>query len=75
MKVSKSKYLDNNLSILGIDNEIIKLLNNSSIYLIGDLWKLNRHELKNIGLNDNQINHIIIHLQLIGLDLNKKVTL
>ena len=43
--------------------------------IINDLWKLNRHELKQLGLTDQQINQIIIRLQLIGLDLNKKVTI
>lgn len=75
MKKINNKYLDSNLSYLEVESSIINLLNKNSIYLIGDLWKLNRNELKQIGLTDQQINQIIIRLQLIGLDLNKKVTI
>ena len=34
---------------------------------------MRRRELKNIGLKDSQINHIIIKMQLKGLDLNEKM--
>ena len=75
MKKINNRCLNNNLSFLEIDSSIINILNRSNVYIINDLWKLNRHELKEIGLTDQQINQVIIRLQLIGLDLNKKVTI
>lgn len=75
MKKTNNKYLNNNLSFLEINSSIINILNKNNIYIIDDLWKLNRHELKQIGLTDQQINQVIIRLQLIGLDLNKKITI
>jgi hypothetical protein len=38
-----------------------------------EVWEFKRNELKNMGLKDSQINHIIIKMQLKGLDLNKKM--
>ena len=75
MKKTNNKYLNNNLSFLEINSSIINILNKNNVYIIDDLWKLNRHELKQIGLTDQQINQVIIRLQLIGLDLNKKITI
>lgn len=75
MKKTNNKYLNNNLSFLEINSSIINILNKNNIYIIDDLWKLNRHELKQIGLTDQQINQLIIRLQLIGLDLNKEITI
>lgn len=75
MKKKNNIYLNNNLSFLEINSSIIDVLNKNNINIINDLWKLNRHELKQLGLTDQQINQIIIRLQLIGLDLNKKVTI
>ena len=39
---------------------------------IEDVWKLKRINLKNLGFNNDEIKEIVISLQLIGLDLNKK---
>jgi hypothetical protein len=58
---------------LELNKEIIKLLKENNIALIKDLWKLKRDNLKKLNLNDSQINDIIIKMQLLGLDLNKKI--
>jgi DNA-directed RNA polymerase alpha subunit len=68
-----NRILDKNIKILVLDEEILPVLKNNNIVNIRDLWVLNRKSLKNIKLNDKQINDIIIKLQLIGLDLNKKI--
>ena len=46
---------------------------NLEINKSNDLWCLNRKKLKEYGVVDADIKQIIIKLQLIGLDLNKKV--
>lgn len=69
----KNKYIDESINILDFNIDIIKILNTAGIFLIKDLWSTNRSELKKINLTDHQINQIVIKLQLIGLDLNKKV--
>lgn len=65
--------LDKNLSYLKLNNKIIKKLNVNNIICINDLWLKNRKYLKNLGLTDIEIKEIIIKLELIGLDLDKKV--
>lgn len=57
---------------LGIDESIIKVFNSRDIVTINDLWGLKRKDLKNMDFSGEQINHIIIKMQLNGIDLNKK---
>lgn len=57
---------------LGIDESIIKVFNSRDIVAINDLWGLKRKDLKNMDFSGEQINHIIIKMQLNGIDLNKK---
>ncbi len=66
------KYLNEKIERLEIDNIIVKKLNQNNIIIINDLWRLKRIDLKRIGISSAEINHIIIKLQLHGLDLNKK---
>lgn len=68
-----NKNLDENIKILDLDQCVIDVLYNNEINLISDLWICNRKKLKEIGIKDTDIKQIIIKLQLIGLDLNKKV--
>ena len=68
----KNKYLNEDISILELDNDILINLKNHSINSIRDLWEQSRKILKSINLSDHDINKIIIKLQLLGLDLNKK---
>ncbi len=63
------KYLDKSVDILDIDTKYLK---ENNIYLIGELYKKSRKDLKNIGYKDSQISLISIKLQLLGLDLNGK---
>jgi len=68
-----SDYLENDISKLGLDIEIVNVLKEKNIIFIKDLWKFKRTELKKNNLKDLQINNIIIALQLRGLDLNEKL--
>lgn len=61
------------IEVLSLNQDITKTLENNNIIIIKDLWEKTRTNLKNINLNDAQINQIIIKLQLFGIDLNKKV--
>lgn len=66
------KFLNSSISILGINSSIVKFLNKNNIDCISDLWSLKRNDLKQIGLNNDSINQVIIKMQLYGIDLNKK---
>ena len=57
---------------LGIDDSIVKVFNSRDIITINDLWSLKRKDLKDMNFSGEQINHIIIKMQLNGIDLNKK---
>lgn len=66
-------FLKEKIEKLEIDYDIIRKLNDNNIYIIKDLWALNRIELKKLELTDNQVNQIIIKMQLCGIDLNKRI--
>ena len=68
-----NKYLESSIKELDLDKKIYTILINNDIKLIKDLWVLNRTKLKEMGLKDRDIKDIIIQLQLVGLDLNKKI--
>lgn len=68
----QNKYLDKKIGLIDIDEKYVKKLNDNKIYLVKELFILNRKKLKQIGFADTEINKIIIKLQLIGLDLNGK---
>lgn len=68
-----NKYLEASIKELDLDKKIYTILINNDIKLIKDLWVLNRIKLKEMGLKDRDIKDIIIQLQLVGLDLNKKI--
>ncbi len=57
---------------LSLTKEIIEKLKKENINNIDELWTLKRRDLKNKGFSNDEINNIIISLQLIGLDLNRK---
>ena len=73
MARSKNIYLENDIKILELDKDIKKILNDHEIKTIGDLQLLTRKKLKEFGLKDVDIKLITIKLQLLGLDLNKKI--
>lgn len=66
-------YVNEFIDILDLDEDILKILKDNQINIIRDLWILNRKKLKELGLKDNDIKQIVIKLQLLGLDLNKRV--
>ena len=65
--------LKDSISKLEIDKNIINKLEEHNINRIEDLWNLNRKKLKDIKLDDREINHITIKMQLSGIDLNHKI--
>lgn len=69
----KNIYIEKNIDILDLDKSIVELLKKNEIVTIENLWVLNRKKLKELGLKDNEIKQITIKLQLLGLDLNKRV--
>lgn len=71
--MKKCKYLDEDISILGLSDEVFKRLKDMSISSIDNLWNLSRTDLKNHGFTDKEIKHISIKMQLLGIDLNKKI--
>lgn len=68
----KSKIIKNDLIYIDIDKNIINRLNKMGINTIEELCKTNRKTLNKYGFNTKQINHMIIKLQLVGLDLSRK---
>ena len=66
-------YEEDDLELLELDKNIFNKLKSSNIKTVGDLWVLNRKKLKSVGLKDQEINQVIIKLQLLGLDLNKRI--
>ncbi len=69
----KNKFLDEKVISVFDDEKTLDIFSKNNINFIKDLWILKRKNLKDIGLNDTQINSIIIKLQLHGLDINKKI--
>lgn len=65
--------ISNTIDSLNIDDGISGVLKKNHVNIVEDLWSLKRKDLKLFGLNDSQISQIIIKLQLIGIDLNRKV--
>lgn len=68
-----NKYIYKDISILGLDDNIACLLTKNEIRTVNDLWLKTKKDLKNYGLKDKDIKYVSIILQLIGLDLNKKM--
>ena len=66
-------HLEDDITYLNLNEKIIKTLKENDIHLIYDLWIKTRKNLKNIGLLDNEIKDIIIKLELLGIDLGKKL--
>ena len=73
MAKRKNEYVESDIDILELDNDVINLLRDKGINTVGLLWTQTRKSLKTLGLKDSDIKQIIIKLQLLGLDLNKKI--
>lgn len=65
--------MNNLIEELLLDSDLIKKLHSNNILSINDLWVSSRKDLKRMKLTDNEINTITIKMQLLGIDLNKKV--
>ena len=65
-------YLEKDIATLQLNKNIYQILINNNIVKIKDLWIKKRVNLKELGLSDKQIKEIVVKLELIGLDLNKK---
>ena len=66
-------YAEKDIKILELDSDVVKVLVDNDIKTVGDVWVLNRKKLKALGLKDSDIKQVIIKLQLLGLDLNKRM--
>ena len=60
------------ISSLSLSKELINKLKDKGLNYIENVWVLKRINLKTLGFTNDEIKEIIISLQLIGLDLNKK---
>lgn len=69
----KKDVFTKRIETTNINTKIVKVLNDYNIQTIYDLWNLSRKDLKKMGLNDSDIYMVIVQLQLMGLDLNKKI--
>lgn len=66
------KYLTEKIEFLFLDSSILNKLKYNRIETIENLWKLKKQDLKKMNFIDREIQQIIIKLQLVGIDLNKK---
>lgn len=62
-----------NINNLDLRANIKEILMAHGVHNVKDLWEESRKSLKSYGLSDQNLNDIIIQLQLMSLDLNKKV--
>lgn len=65
--------IEKKIEVLELESDVLKILKDNNIKLVGDLWVLNRKKLKEMSISDKDIKYIVIRLQLLGLDLNKKM--
>ena len=73
MAKRKNEYVESDIEILDLDSSVNKILKDNNLSTVGDVWVQTRKSLKTIGLKDSDVKQIIIKLQLLGLDLNKKI--
>lgn len=73
LSMYKNKYLNKDVEFLNLDKNILIKLKKNNINTVEGVWKTNRKNLKKLGLTDNDIYQIIVRLQLLSLDLNKKI--
>lgn len=71
--MKKDKVLEKNILELELSTKVNKVLVDNEIIKIRDLWQMKRKDLKDLKISDSDINQITIKLQLVGLDLNKKI--
>jgi DNA-directed RNA polymerase alpha subunit len=66
------KINNKDINNLSISKELINKLKDKELNYVEDVWVLKRINLKTLGFTNDEIKEIVISLQLIGLDLNKK---
>ena len=71
MAKRKNEYVESDIDILELDNDVINLLRDKDINTVGLLWTQTRKSLKTLGLKDSDIKQIIIKLQLLITLLRK----
>ena len=69
----QNENIKKKIEVLDLDKKVLECLKQNEIQYVENLWILNRKKLKEIGLNDHEIKQLIIKMQLLGLDLNKKI--
>lgn len=69
----KSRCVDCSIKKLDLSKEIFDTFETNNVKTIEDLWAKKREELKQMSLSNDDIKTIVIELQLLGLDLNKKI--
>ena len=67
------EVLNKSINELKIEESVLIKLNSISIYKIEDLWKVSSKYLKDNKFTNTDITNIKIKLQLLGLDLDKKI--
>ena len=73
VQIMNNKYNNIPIENLNLNKRIINKLKENDIFTVSDLRYKKRDFLKNINLSNEDINMISIRLQLLGIDLNKKV--
>lgn len=68
-----NKYVGSDIKKLNLNDTVIDKLKGNGINKVEELWGLGRTNLKEMGFSNDEINLVRIGLQLVGLDLNKKV--
>ena len=67
-----NSYLDEDITYLNLDQNISSILEENNINKVNDLWVYNKKTLKSLGMTNSDIKKIMIKLELLGLELNKK---
>ena len=67
-----NSYLDEDITYLNLDQNISSILEENNICKVNDLWVYNKKTLKSLGMTNSDIKKIMIKLELLGLELNKK---
>lgn len=65
--------LEDNINSLNLKKDIENKLKLHEIKSLNELWQSSRNDLRKCDLSNRDISEIIIKLQLLGLDLNKKL--
>ena len=67
-----NNFLEKDITCLNLNQNISSILEQNNVLKINDLWNYNKKNLKNIGMTNSDIKEIVIKLELLGLELNKK---